>query len=149
LVAGKQLRAVDFVGQPVQQTGQTTVSNSFDILYVPESLVADVAKCVVAPDNNVACVKKHVRFVQVCPGCGKKHGGDGATCKRCLNHSFEHVACVLDVPQMSCSVVGPVDIPPVLDTVVEVVPLSVFTRAGRRGHYEQCGLITLFNGTDV
>jgi hypothetical protein len=66
--------------------------------------------------------------------CGKKCAVEGVACARCRNVSFEHLANDQIVSKSPC-----VDVPvvqQVLKSEVECVPLSVFTRAGKRGHYE-------------
>ncbi len=111
--------------------------NSFGELQVPGSVV-DCEGDHEATHDDVSskCVKK-----SVCQACGKHVLGDVTTCARCKNHSFVHISADalnehnVDVLGDAAHTGG--------DSGVEVVPLNVFTRAGKRGHYDLCGVLAL------
>ena len=86
-----------------------------------------------------------------CSQCGKKCTTKSALdgkCAKCANSSFAHFQDQLR--DSSGSVVGDADLAtvaksPAIDArdQLEIVPLKVFTRAGKRGHYLSCGVVML------
>jgi hypothetical protein len=134
-------------GQHVAITS-TPCSNSFEGLVASESVIADDDGVEATPVFDDTSAQKFSTCVQ----CGKQVAdvaADMATdveagvakCAQCRNHSFtglvdqlsgEHL--VADVSNVAIDNKLP---------VVEIVPLNQFTRAGKRGMYETCGVISL------
>jgi predicted nucleic acid-binding Zn-ribbon protein len=89
------------------------------------------------------------KVVHKCCNCGKtlKLKNVDSKCAKCANVSFSHLHGQLVKEDVVSHVFAPVG--NVSDDVsnCEVVPLKVFARAGKRGHYESYGLCFIDSDT--